>query len=120
MTKKQQRIFIAETDGWKDVEFGVGPNRNLCLGDKPEFSGLNKIVSYTVDKVVPDYLKDRDAIIDVVLRRMKNKQVDFIENLRVVTEYKKNLKTVHWFAVVTASPEDLCRAFIVTHTGKWF
>jgi len=61
MKPEEQRIAIAEFCGWKEVEFGVGHNSNLCLGHKPTFHN-NKIISYTVDYVVPDYLNDLNAI----------------------------------------------------------
>lgn len=61
MTPKQQRIAIAEACGWKDVEFGVGPNSNLCLGDKPSWAH-GKVQSYLVDQRVPDYLNDLNAM----------------------------------------------------------
>lgn len=64
MTPKQQRIAIAEACGWKDVEFGVGPNSNLCLGDKPSCHG--KVQSYLVDQRVPDYPNSLDAMHEAV------------------------------------------------------
>jgi hypothetical protein len=60
MTQKQKRIAIAKACRWKDVEFGVGPNSNLCLGNKPTWSN-GTVISYTVDKVVPDYFNDLNA-----------------------------------------------------------
>lgn len=61
MTPKQKRIAIAEACGWKDVEFGVGPNSNLCLGDKPSWAH-GKVQSYLVDQRVPDYFNDLNAM----------------------------------------------------------
>jgi len=63
MNKKKQRITIAEHVDWQEVEFGVGPNSNLCLGDRPNRVN-GKITSYTVDCGVPDYLNDLHAIVE--------------------------------------------------------
>jgi hypothetical protein len=61
MTPKAQRLAIAEACGWKDVSYGVGPNHDLCLGDRPTWSH-GKIQSYLLDQRVPDYLNDLNAM----------------------------------------------------------
>jgi hypothetical protein len=79
-TKRIAIIAIAEACRWKDVEFGVGCNKDLCLGDKPEFY-RGKIISYTVDREVPDYPNDLNAMHSAVKSQTPKFRAEFQERL---------------------------------------
>lgn len=61
MSPTQIIIRIARSLGWTDVDHGVGPNRDLVLGNEPMRDKAGKIYGYTVDRQPPDYPNDLNA-----------------------------------------------------------
>jgi hypothetical protein len=61
MNHTQMRIAIAQSLGWTDVAHGVGPNRDLVLGNEPMRNSSGKIYGYSVDRQPPDYPGDLNA-----------------------------------------------------------
>ena len=68
MTDLQIQIKIAEILGWKPDDDGAGLNTweasrvgNKLYGLKPRFNDSGKLVSYTVDCVVPNFPEDLNA-----------------------------------------------------------
>jgi hypothetical protein len=107
-----QRIAIAEVCGWTNVTQGVGPNRNLFLGDKPMRDSSGKVYGYTVDQRVPDYFNDLNAMYaaeEVLVARGLHSA--YYDELISVT-------TVDRFFLIHATAAQRAEAFLRT-LGKW-
>lgn len=112
MDKKQKQIALAEAAGWERRRYGdmvvwYGPNANAY----PVERGHR-------DDVLPQYFTDLTAV--AALRKVipEDKQVEFINTLRLLVERLDDLKTVHWFAVIDAPAHVQAEAIGVT-LGLW-
>jgi len=105
LTKKQKRIKIAEADGWTDIiDCGYGIFRGLNPSD-------GRILH------TPNYFKDRNACIEVILKMNPIKRQDFIHALTSVVAPALQWNEMHLnelFNFLTATPDQLCEAIGAT------
>lgn len=116
MNKRAQRVAIAKACGWKEVDFGIGGNRDLCLGDRPEWVS-RKIVSFLVDQRVPDYLNDLNACHEME-RVLTPEQREFYASILGGLTYNDNgrgwqpLANDDCFPILHATAAQRCEAFL--------
>jgi hypothetical protein len=113
VTPEARRIAIAEACGWKEVEFGVGPNNKLCLGDEPQWHN-RKIESYVVDRRVPDYLNDLNAIHESIHAQPISVKLSILSELEKLLAGPCDTKLRVTFATAAQCAEAFLRTI-----GKW-
>ncbi len=117
MTPEEMRVAVAEACGWTDVGHGVGPNRNLWLGNKPIAGGL------LCDQHVPNYPEDLNACHEME-KVLKGHQVnDYTHRLIAVTQASGVADGVPWlntYALYHSTPAQRCEAFLRTVKPELF
>lgn len=120
MTNQQIRIKIAEILGWKPDDDGAGLNTweaswvgNKLYGLKPRFNDSGKLVSYTVDCVVPNFPEDLNACHEFEHLIFG----DWEDYSSLWHQYEISLKKVcgtrnHW---MSATARQRCEAFLRVH-----
>lgn len=103
MHPKEQQIAIASACGWHDIKI-IG--NLLCGIPKGE---INKGDNY---KIIPKYLDDLDAMHEAEKTLSSYSQVDYVLHLRLIAERNDDLKTVHWFHVISLEAKYRAEAFL--------
>lgn len=121
MTDLQIRTKIAEILGWKPDDDGAGLNTweaswagNKLYGLKPRFDDSGKLVSYTVDCVVPNFPEDLNACHEFETAMSDEKHITFRAQLAEV------VGDVAYFCrkFTSATARQRCEAFLRLH-GQW-
>lgn len=124
MTNLQIQIKIAEILGWKPDDDGAGLNTweasrvgNKLYGLKPRFNDSGKLVSYTVDCVVPNFPEDLNACheFETKLRGTLN---EYFNDVYVQMRWKNYQYYLMERYGASATALQRCEAFLRIH-GQW-
>jgi hypothetical protein len=124
MTPEAQRIAIAELRGWKIVTRNkssvlLDPNGNDLWHYSSSGASFGPCRSWKqclvsgshYEKRVPDYLNDRNSMIEVVLSLPANKRNEFLVHLN-------DMGVIGEFDILTCKTSLLAEAYLLT-VGKW-
>jgi hypothetical protein len=115
MTDNQIIIECAKLDGWIE-EYPNLPQKPIHY--RKEFPDRYRIVDDV--RNLPNYLTSRDAIMPLVIKwcdRVERK-AKFLDILKSILEIPLGAFLHETFALVTASPRQLCEA-LLRATGRW-
>ena len=130
MTKEQQRIKLAEWDGWK-VTTSYDPKGYLWSAynqQTGEYSHCNQGLSkeHAERVCLPDYLNDLNATVELIKKAiLGNAELEraFIKNLNAILDRRADddaglVIYEYEMAQITAAPDEFCEALLKT-LGLW-
>jgi hypothetical protein len=122
MTPQEQRIALAESDGWTHLRYVV----RTLWGTSPGFNKPDWHAGCVGDSYnIPDYLNDLNAINHLIVSKiLGNEELEkrFVVELNLILDRKADDETIaiceYEMAQITASAAELSEALLRT-IGKW-
>jgi hypothetical protein len=118
MKSEEQNIAIAKAYGWKPDDDGAGLNTweasyvgNKLYGKQPQYNKENKIVSYIIGRIVPDYINDLNAMHEAEKILFPKFEIEWHNQLQ-------NVCGGSWRIMLNSSAAQRAEAFLRT-IGKW-
>lgn len=121
MTPQEQRVAIASSHGWDDIRVDVDwlPEETSGLFSFPHPTKPGKIKRCINRKKIPDYLNDRDAMVEAILCLPDDKRRKFGGWLKYVMVIWGDINDLDLIYVSVTAPLDILAQAYLRTVGLW-